>query len=126
MGLLTKISKLFQGAEVPQRAIRIDDLGFEVFTDGTLSFRVPWDAVVEIAAFKRDLFSFDEVCLAYRLRGFAEFWSVGELDTGFDAVRSETQRRFAGIAPDWYGEVSVPAFEEKWTRIWGAPPLGPL
>jgi hypothetical protein len=123
---LSKLSQWLGGTETRQRLIQLDDLGFEVFVDGTFRFRVPWDGVVGIATFKRDLFAYDEVCLAYRLRGWDQFWSVGEEDVGFAAVRAETEKRFRGIPADWYGEVSIPAFEEKWTTIWGSPPLGPL
>jgi hypothetical protein len=124
--LLAKVSQLFERKEAPKRVVRLDDLGFEVFADEKFSFRVPWDGVVEIAAFKHDLFSYDEVCLAYRLRGWDQFWWVGEEDTGFAEVRLETESRFRGISPDWLADVSVPAFEQKWTRIWGAPPQGSL
>ncbi len=123
---MAKMSRWFDRAEVRPRVIRLDDLGFEVFADQKFSFRVPWDGVVEIATFKRDLFSYDEVCLAYRLRGWDQFWCVGEEDAGFAAVRRETEKRFSGIPANWLGDVSVPAFEEKWTRIWGSPPLGAL
>lgn len=104
--------------------IRLNDAGFELRSGGRAEFAVRWDDVVEIAAFKRDLFTCDEICLGFRTRGGDEFWSVGEDDAGFEGVVTELERRFSGIRTDWRAAVMKPAFRENWTRIWCRPKAG--
>ena len=80
--------------------------------------RVHWASVIEVAAFKRDLFSIDEICFGFRCESSDIFWRVGEEDLGFAEFETQIEKRFPGIRTDWFREVAVPAFQENWTSLW--------
>jgi len=107
-----------------KRTVRFDSDGFEILMKEEVQVRVLWAAVVEVAAFKRDLFSIDEICLGFRLDGEESFWRTGEEDIGFREFHSEVEKRFPGIRTDWFHEVAVPAFKENWTSIWQRQGMG--
>lgn len=101
--------------------IRLDDDGFEVVKRGKQEFRVAWSAVSGIAAFKRDLFTIDEICLGFRDSTANEYWAVGEEAENYDALVHEVERRYP-CAPDWSIRVMFPAFATCWTVVWGDAP----
>ena len=45
--------------------------------DKTLA-RVAWSEVLEIFAYKEDRFTFDDICLGFRVREDGTFWMVSE------------------------------------------------
>lgn len=118
MNLLQKFLLWQRSRQPRKRVVRLDEAGFTVILGGETKARVRWADVVEIATFKHDLFSIDEICLGFRRADSDTFAWAGEEDLGFAALREEVDRRFTGIQPDWFWEVMVPAFEEKWTTIW--------
>lgn len=124
MKLLAKIRSRLT-AEPWKREVRFNDEGFEVFLKNDVVTRVRWDAVVEVAAFKRDLFSVDEICFGFRSEGAENFWHVGEEDVGFAEFEKQLVSRFQGIRTDWFQEVAVPAFKENWTTLWRKPAASP-
>ena len=101
-----------------KRVIHIDEDGFSVSLDDSDAARVDWSSVNEVAAFKRDLFGIDEICLGFRCDSDDRFWWVGEEDIGFKELRGKVEQHFDGILEDWWSAVAFPAFEEKWTSIW--------
>lgn len=118
MSAFSKLLSWARSKASDKDVVRLDADGFEVVGRGTVKRRVAWAAVVEIAAFKRDLFTFDEICLGFRSEGSDHFQAAGEQDMDFDLLRKEVVRRFPGVPPDWFYDVMIPAFEEKWTTIW--------
>jgi hypothetical protein len=118
MSFFEKLLHWSKPREFKKRVVHLGDFGFEIEHEGVRTVRVEWASVAEITAFKKDLFSIDEVCLGFRREGRDTFSWAGEQDVGFDALQKEIERRFPGIPPDWFGQVMTPAFEEKWTTIW--------
>jgi hypothetical protein len=96
----------------------LDEDGFSVSLDDSDVAKIDWSSVNEVAAFKHDLFGFDEICLAFRCDSDDKFWWVGEEDIGFKDLQARVERRFDGILKDWWSAVAFPAFEENWTSIW--------
>ena len=101
-----------------KRVVSVLDDGFSLLADGTELYRVHWASVVELVAFKHDLFSVDEICLGFRCEGDERFLWAGEEDENFSRLRGEVECRFNGIPPDWFNRVAVPPFAENWTSLW--------
>jgi hypothetical protein len=117
MKLFAKIRSRLS-AEPLKRTVRFDDERFEVLLKEEVVARVHWASVTEVAAFKRDLFSIDEICFGFCCEGTESFWRVGEEDIGFAAFEAQIEKRFPGIRTDWFREVAVPAFRDNWTTLW--------
>lgn len=94
--------------------------GFLLLLDGPHVARVWWDEVREIVTFKRDLFSFDMICLAFRLSN-DEWVEVWEDDPGFPAMTAHLPARFPTIPADWYQQVMFPPFETCERVLWRCP-----
>jgi hypothetical protein len=118
MGFFEKLLSWPPSHDVEKRLVRVDDTGFEVLCAGEPKIRVTWDSVIEIAGFKHDLFSYDEICLGFRCTDEDQFLWAGEEDIGFDSLLKEVERRFSDLRPGWYRAIAVPAFQENWTSIW--------
>jgi hypothetical protein len=70
--------------------------------------RVVWNDVREVVTFKRDLLTYDDICLAFRVD---DGWVVISEDAeGWSALTSALVHRFPTIAPDWYQTVMLPPF----------------
>lgn len=108
--------------EPVNRAVRIDEAGFEILTNGLVQARAEWAAVVEVFAFKRDLFAVDDICLGFRRVGAGDAWWVSEGDDGYGALVQEIERRYGRNREDWFPTVAFPAFQFCRTTIWGTPP----
>jgi len=95
--------------------IALDPKGFAVVpltgSDGSPIF-VKWDAITDAIAFKRDLFSTDQVCIAFRLSDSSEF-EVHEEMKGWSELCEAIPNHLPGSPPwtDWYMEITTPAFE---------------
>lgn len=120
MNPFAKLVSLLPSGPV-KRTIRYDDAGFAVIAQEGVTVQITWDSVVEIVVFKRDHFSFDEICFGFRCRGRDDYEWVGEEDLEFSAFQAEVEKRYSGIRTDWFKEVAVPALHENWTVIWGSP-----
>ncbi|MCC6357786.1 MAG: hypothetical protein IT450_03505 [Phycisphaerales bacterium] len=85
------------------------------------SLILAWDTVTGIAAYKRDLFSVDLVCLAL-FRDGDEPVEFAEDMPGWDEFTDALERRF-GVRSGWYSQVCLPPFALSWLTLWGdAPP----
>lgn len=107
---------LFRRESADDRRIRLSTAGFEVETRSGSRLCVMWENVVEIVAYKRDLFTFDEICLGFRTRGSEGFWPAGEDNRRFDDLLKKPEHRYPRIRSDWWEAVVKPASEENWTR----------
>ena len=72
--------------------------------------RVHWSDVRRIQTYKRDLFAYDMICLAFEI-GDDKWVEIWERDDGFVGVAEAMRTRFPTIPEDWYNKVMVPAFE---------------
>ena len=93
--------------------------GFDVKESGKIVAEVSWVDVREIFAFKRDMFTYDLICLGFRIDDEGNYWEVNEDFVGYDKLRTEFAERFAGICADWFEVVAFPAFATNRTTIWG-------
>jgi hypothetical protein len=101
--------------------IRLLDDGFKLSRKGRIAERVAWADVRGIAAFKRDLFTTDEICLGFRMND-NEYVVVSEEDAGFEALREYVESHFENVNRDWHQAVMLPAFARCWTAVWGDAP----
>jgi hypothetical protein len=103
----------------PERKIKITDSAFTVSEDSDPEeLRCPWSEVLEVFAYKVDLFAYDEICIGFRFDAVGNHWWVGESYTGYKDLIEELPRRFPGIRTDWFAEVAHPAFAENRTCLW--------
>ena len=72
----------------------------------------------EIAAFKRDSFVVDDVCIGFRPIG-SDSWFVCDEDMpGWDELNVELERRFGIVRDVWWRVVEPVAFAPNWTPLW--------
>ena len=83
--------------------------------------RVLWSQVVEVFAYKMDLFNVDQICVGFRLDGSGAHYWVSEEFTGYKEFMARLKVCFSGIREDWFSEVAFPAFVENRTTLWGEP-----
>jgi hypothetical protein len=80
-----------------------------VFRDGARS-EVRWASVIAVVAYKYDMFSYDEIVIAFEvLERPGVLQEVSEEWTGFCVMLDQLQREL-GLSPDWYTEVMFPPF----------------
>lgn len=106
----------------PGYEIRLTDTGFEYLRNDEVDFEVRWQDVSGIAAYKEDLFSVDQICLAFRSKLTLEYARVTEENAGYDELVGEIERRYPDHDADWWGKVAQPPFQFRWTVIWGDAP----
>ena len=107
-----------------KREVRITGDGFIVMPNRDPIASVQWVTILEIFAMKHDLFSYDEVCLGFRIDEAGNYIWVGEDDHGFREFRTEVERRFS-IDPIWFQKVVQPPFAENLTTLWTQSPSAP-
>ena len=110
---------------VPTEEIRLRDDGFALCKGRADIFTVRWQDVREIVAFKRDVLTFDCVCVAFRTGADARYHEVNEEIPGFMLLTDEMMDRFSGIPPDWLEMVVQPPFATSSIRLFGEPPPSP-
>lgn len=102
--------------------IRLGDEGFEVLNEDEPVLRVRWADVRGIAAFKRDQFTVDQICLGFHDSSDGPLAVVGEDAYGFDGLVREIKRRYPDGDAEWWGKTAWPTFATCWTVIWGDAP----
>jgi hypothetical protein len=76
-----------------------------------------WSEVRAVAAYKEDLFAYDEIWLAFKTSG--NYWfEVSEHEEGFQAFAEEVGRRFS-LPDGWFRELMLPAFARNYRVLWG-------
>ncbi len=104
------------------RAVRFDPSGFDILEKDEVQARVHWADVIEVFAFKRDCFAYDDILLGFRCDETGNAWCVSEDDQGYKEFFVAVESRFTGFRTDWFGVVSHPAFQYNRTTLWGTPP----
>jgi hypothetical protein len=87
----------------------IEPEGFAFVSAGVANVSVPWSAVREVAAYKRDLLTTDEVRLRLDLDIAPFSVEVSEEMEGFDKFKSAAEKRFQ-FPQGWWSQVLQPAF----------------
>jgi hypothetical protein len=115
---LSKLKKRMSRQE-HRRVVKCDDEGFEVFEEARSQARVRWSDVLEVFAYKMDLFMYDEICIGFRVSADGTHWWVSEEFIGYRELIEELRHRFPGIREDWFSTVAFPAFVPNRTTLWG-------
>lgn len=89
---------------------------------GNDRLELPWKDVEEIRAFKRDLFSIDLICLAFKREGKDEYVEVHEEMAGYHDLLQALPTRLPGFTLAWFLDVAFPAFETNHQTIWKRTP----
>jgi hypothetical protein len=92
----------------PIISVRVSDDGVTLFDGDQPSSEFAWNDVSEVVTFKRDLGTYDDICLGFRID---ERWiEISEDIEGWGALTSALRARFPTIPADWYGAVMLPPF----------------
>jgi len=75
-----------------------------------------WPEVRRIFGFKRDQYTFDQICVALELQDR----TVNENMEGFNSLVEILSGHFPGLDPSWWRTVAFPAFATNWTTIWAS------
>jgi hypothetical protein len=116
--LLKRVRQAF-GPRKESRQVVCDESGFTVVEHDKTLARVAWSEILEIFAYKEDRFTFDDICLGFRVGEDGTFWMVSEDFVGYKELVAELERRFSGIRTDWFSDVAFPAFVPNRTTLWG-------
>jgi hypothetical protein len=105
-----------------------DEFGLELRdTRGSrVVWRIRWDELEEIVAFKRDMFTTDHLCLGFRAHGQTEFHVCDEEVAGWPEVNVVLEARYGIRREQWASRVVKPAFVENWTVLWRDPAAEPV
>jgi hypothetical protein len=81
-----------------------------------------WKKVEEVHAFKRDLFTTDLICLAFKREGTNDYIEVHEEMEGYHDLLQTLPSRLPGFTLAWFSDVAFPAFETNHQTIWKRAP----
>ena len=112
---------LHQMPNVQFPKVTVTDSGFRLAGGSHEPLGIAWDDIVEIVAFKWDIFVYDVICLGFRLIGAEDFIEVAEAFSGYKNFIKAVESRFA-LAENWWNDVAFPAFETNWSTIWESNP----
>ena len=123
MLMLNWFRQIQERAEARARAryvIVVTDAGVGVrdIRRGSSRWFVGWDEVQEIAAYKRDMYSWDDICLGFLAPGRDRYFECDEDMPGWDGLNEELERRFRILFSEWAPGIVKPAFAENLTVLW--------
>ena len=81
-----------------------------------------WSEVEEVHAYKRDLFTTDLICLAFKKSGTEEYYEVHEEMAGYHDLLEALPSHLPKFTLEWLLDVASPAFETKHRIIWTRSP----
>jgi hypothetical protein len=77
-----------------------------------------WSEVEEVHAFKRDLFSTDLICLAFKRSGRDEYCEIHEEMAGYHDLIERLPIHLPQFNQAWFSSVAFPAFKPNHQVIW--------
>jgi len=86
------------------------------------SSELRWDEVEEIHAYKRDLFTTDLICLAFKKSSKDQYYEIHEEMAGYYDLLEALPSRLPKFTLEWIFTVAVPAFEANHQIIWKRSP----
>jgi hypothetical protein len=109
------------GREPAKFSIQCDEVGLTQTVkreDGDEVIRLKWDQVANVFAYKRDLYSVDQICFVIECTDLGI--EVREGDEGYESLIAQMQRNIPGFpAQDqWWEGVALPPFAPNWTKIY--------
>ena len=81
-----------------------------------------WSEVEEVHAFKRDEFTTDLICLAFKKSGKDEYYEIHEEMAGYHDLVETLPTHLPGFNLEWFLAVAFPAFETNHQVIWKKTP----
>ena len=109
-----------------ERLVRTSS-GIEVYQSDEFCWKIRWNEVSGVYAYKLDALSVDVICFAFQKRSRNDIvWCIHEDMPGFKEVVEDIERLTKGGWPARFRDVAVPAFEFNWTELWRAPDSLPL
>ena len=102
-------------------SIQCDDAGLVQTVTGEGGgevIQVAWDQVARVFAYKRDLFSVDQICFVIECAEFGI--EVREGDAGYENLIAQMLSNIPGFPArnQWWEEVALPPFAQNWTKIY--------
>ena len=77
-----------------------------------------WGEIEEVHAFKKDLFTTDLICLAFKKSGRDQYYEIHEEMAGYHDLLEALPNRLPKFNLEWILAVAVPAFETNHQIIW--------
>ena len=104
----------------PEFEIRCDEDAISLLRHGTaeLEWIIRWDEITEIAAWKRDLFAIDLICLGFRWAGSEIYKEVDEHMSGWTQLMAALEQRFGLAVRSWWRDVAFPPYAEQHCVVW--------
>ena len=101
-------------------SVQFDEVGITQTVkreDSVEEVRLPWDDVVEIYAYKLDLYAVDQICWVIKAGEFGI--EVREDDRGYEKLIAHMESNIPGFPGQhqWFEQVALPPFETNWTKI---------
>ena len=75
--------------------------------------------MLQIFAYKDDLFIIDSICVGFRISDDGEWYFVQEESPVYSEVISIFSSRFGINEESWWSDVAFPAFDRNFTHLWG-------
>lgn len=110
---LQRFAERFKKSKGQPQRLEITDDGLALFESGREVYRFRWANVFRVETYKRDLFTVDMICLNFAADADQMVYMAHDEMDGFSELSSRLTRYFPSIAPDWWGEVALPAFATK-------------
>jgi hypothetical protein len=89
--------------------------------DNACFWELRWVDVKEIVAWKDDVWSYDIICMGFRLGEAPHYLWCDEECAGWKELEAKVAQ-LPGTQTDWWSKVAFPAFVSNWTTIWGQRP----
>jgi hypothetical protein len=99
--------------------LRFDSHGLRIETNGQLSETLCWASVLEVFAFKEDVFAYDIICIGFRTDDNGTYWKIDEECDGYKDLLGLLPMVFTGMRSDWFSDVAFPAFMACVVSLWG-------
>ena len=77
-----------------------------------------WEEVREVVAWKVDVFTYDVICIGFRISDEAKYLFVSEEAAGYGELLAALKYQYGIRLQDWFQQVAFPAFRENWTVLW--------
>lgn len=84
--------------------------------------QLQWSEVEDVHAYKRDLFTTDLICLAFKKSGTEEYYEVHEEMAGYHDLLEVLQSCLPEFTLEWFCDVAFPAFETQHQIVWKRSP----
>ncbi|HNR14789.1 MAG TPA: hypothetical protein PKM59_15895 [Thermodesulfobacteriota bacterium] len=83
-------------------------------------WRVEWNQIKEICAFKVDCITIDIICFGFHVAGSETIHITDEETPGWKELTAELSTRYGIEESQWFDKVAFPAFKENYAVLWKA------